>query len=330
MKQRSLYIAFLVIVLAIAIISIIGILTARRTTPPLQGTIEASEVRVSGKLAGRVSEIYVRKGDWVSRGDTLIAIHSPEAEALHSQAVALEKAALAQSNKVDEGARIEVIASAKQLWQGAKAQRNLAENTYRRVLRLWQDSVVSLQRKEEAEALYLSAKASESAAYEQYLLARKGAQKQDKESARYMADAAASGVNEVEAALHDAHLTSPAEGIVSEIYPTDGELVGVGTPLLSIVELNEPYAVFNVREDMMPHFWLGRIIYGDVPAIATENIEWEVFYIAPLGNYATWRTSHLAEGYDMRTFEIHARPVKHIERLYPGMSVLVTMDNIER
>ena len=78
MKQRSLYIAFLVIVLAIAIISIIGILTARRTTPPLQGTIEASEVRVSGKLAGRVSEIYVRKGDWVSRGDTLIAIHSPE------------------------------------------------------------------------------------------------------------------------------------------------------------------------------------------------------------------------------------------------------------
>ena len=330
MKQRSLYIAFVVIVLVIAILSVIGILTTRRTIPPLQGTIEASEVRISGKLAGRVSEIYVRKGDRVLRGDTLIAIHSPEAEALHSQAIALENAALAQSNKVDEGARSEVIASAQQLWQGAKAQRTLAENTYQRVLRLWQDSVVSLQRKDEAEALYLSAKAAESAAYEQYLLARKGAQKQDKESARYMADAATGGVNEVEAVLHDAHLTSPTEGIVAEIYPKGGELVGVGTPLLSIVEIDEPYAVFNVREDMMPHFWLGRTIRGNVPAIATNDIEWTVFYIAPLGDYATWRTSHLAEGYDMRTFEVHARPVGHIDGLYPGMSVLVTMEDDER
>lgn len=330
MKQKSLYIAFLVVILTIALLSVIGILTARRNIPPLQGTIEATEVRISGKLAGRVSEIYVRKGDWVSRGDTLIAIHSPEAEAIHSQAVALEKAALAQSNKVDDGTRSEVIASAKQLWEGAKAQRTLAENTYKRVLRLWQDSVVSLQRKEEAEALYLSAKASESAAYEQYLLARKGAQKQDKESARYMADAAAGGVNEVEAVLHDAYLTSPTEGVVAEIYPTDGELVSIGTPLLSIIEINEPYAVFNVREDMMPHFWLGRTIQGNVPATATTNIEWTIFYIAPLGDYATWRTSHLAGGYDMRTFEVHARPAERAKGLYPGMSVLITMENIKQ
>lgn len=330
MKQKSLYIAFLAIIFSIAILSIIGILTARRAIPPLQGTIEAPEVRISGKLAGRVSEIYVRKGDYVSRGDTLIAIHSPEAEALHSQAVALEKAALAQSNKIDEGARSEVIASARQLWEGAKAQRTLAEKTYQRVLRLWQDSVVSLQRKEESEALYLSAKAAENAAYEQYLLARKGAQEQDKESARYMADAAAGGVNEVKAVLHDAHLTSPADGVVAEIYPADGELAGIGTPLLSIVEVDKPYAVFNVREDMMPHFRLGRTIRGDVPAIATDNIEWTVFYIAPLGDYATWHTSHLAGGYDMRTFEVHARPVGHVKGLYPGMSVLVTMENVEQ
>ena len=330
MKHKSLYIAFLVVVLAIATLSVVGILTSRHTLPPLQGTIEAPEVRISGKLAGRVSEIYVREGDRVSVGDTLISIHSPEAEALHSQALAIENAALAQSDKVDEGARSEVIASAKQLWQGAKAQRTLAENTYQRVLRLWQDSVISLQRKEEAEALYLSAKAAESAAYEQYRLARKGAQKQDKESARYMADAAAGGVGEVEAVLSDAHLVSPTEGVVAEIYPTEGELVGVGTPLLSIVELGAPYAVFNVREDMMPHFWLGRTLRGDVPAIATTDIEWDVVYIAPLGDYATWRTTHLAGGYDMRTFEIHARPVGDIEGLYPGMSVLVTMESIER
>ncbi|MBO5882471.1 MAG: biotin/lipoyl-binding protein [Alistipes sp.] len=330
MKQRFSFVAFIVVVLAIAVLSIVGILTARHTVPPLQGTIEAREVRISGKLAGRVGDIYVAEGDRVVPGDTLIAIYSPETEALYNQAVALENAAMAQSDKVDGGARSEVIASARQLWQGAAAQRALAENTYHRVVRLWQDSVVSLQRKEEAEALYLSAKAAEGAAHEQYMLACSGAQREDRESARYMADAAAGGAGGVEALLHDAHLISPTEGVVVEIYPAEGELVGIGTPLLSIVVVDEPYAVFNVREDMMPHFWLGRIIRGAVPAIATTDIEWEVYYISPLGSYATWRTSHLAAGYDMRTFEVRARPVDNIEGLYPGMSVLVNMESIER
>ncbi|MBO5901728.1 MAG: efflux RND transporter periplasmic adaptor subunit [Alistipes sp.] len=330
MKQRFSYIAFWVIVLAIATLSIVGILASHHSTPPLQGTVEAPEIRISGKLAGRVAEICVREGDNISEGDTLIVIHSPETEALHSQAVALEGAAIEQSNKVDEGARSEVIASAEQLWQGAKAQRTLAENTFHRVVRLWQDSIVSLQRKEEAEALYLSASAAERAAFEQYLLARKGAQKQDKESAHYMAAAAASSVSGVEAVLRDAHLRSPTNGIVAEIYPAEGELVGIGTPLLSIVDIAKPYAVFNVREDMMPRFKLGQRIRCDVPAIATPNIEWEICYIAPLGSYATWRSSHLAESYDMRTFEVHARPTKHVEGLYPGMSVLLTIENIEQ
>ena len=164
----------------------------------------------------------------------------------------------------------------------------------------------------------------------EYLLARKGAQKQDKESAHYIAAAAASSVSGVEAVLRDAHLRSPTNGIVAEIYPAEGELVGIGTPLLSIVDIAKPYAVFNVREDMMPHFRLGQRIRGDVPAIATPNIEWEICYIAPLGSYATWRSSHLAESYDMRTFEVHARPTKHVEGLYPGMSVLLTIENIEQ
>ena len=330
MKQKFPYIAFLVIVLTIAILSIIGILSSRHTTPPLQGFVEAPEIRISGKLAGRVAEICVREGDNISKGDTLIVIHSPETEALRSQAIALENAALEQSSKIDEGARSEVIASAQQLWQGATAQRTLSEKTYQRVLRLWQDSVVSLQRKEEAEALYLSAAAAERAAFEQYMLARKGAQKQDKASARYMADAAASSVSGVEAVLHDAHLTSPTKGVVAEIYPTQGELVSLGTPLLSIVDIDKPYAIFNVREDLMPHFRLGQTIRCNVPAIAAADIEWEIYYIAPLGSYATWRTTHLAGGYDMRTFEVHARPTEHVKGLYPGMSLLLTMESIER
>ena len=329
-KEKYLALAFVAIVIALVIFSVVGLLTARNTPPLLQGTIEAPEVRISGKLPGRVSKIYVSEGEWVAEGDTLISINSPEAEAKYLQARAIEDAARAQSDKVDKGTRHEIVASAKEVWQGAKAQRTLAESTYRRLERLWKDSVVSLQRKEEAEALYLSARAAERAAYEQYRMAKQGAQAEDKESARYMADAAEGGTMEVEAVLGDSHLVAPLSGVVAEIYPEVGELVGTGTPLLSIVELSAPYAVFNVREDMMPHFWLGRTLRGDVPAIATTDIEWQVFYIAPLGSYATWNTTHPDKEYNMRTFEIHARPVGDIEGLYSGMSVLIKTENIER
>ncbi len=329
-KEKYLALAFVAIVIALVIFSVVGLLTARNTPPLLQGTIEAPEVRISGKLPGRVSKIYISEGEWVTEGDTLISIHSPEAEAKYRQARAIEDAARAQSDKVDKGTRHEIVASAKEAWQGAKAQRTLAESTYRRLERLWKDSVVSLQRKEEAEALYLSARAAERATYEQYQMAKQGAQAEDKESARYMADAAEGGTMEVEAVLGDSHLVAPSSGIVAEIYPEVGELVGTGTPLLSIVELSAPYAVFNVREDMMPHFWLGRTLRGDVPAIATTDIEWQVFYIAPLGSYATWNTTHPDKEYNMRTFEIHARPVGDIEGLYSGMSVLIKTENIER
>lgn len=329
-KEKYLALAFVAIVIALVIFSVVGLLTARNTPPLLQGTIEAPEVRISGKLPGRVSKIYISEGEWVAEGDTLISIHSPEAEAKYRQARAIEDAARAQSDKVDKGTRHEIVASAKEVWQGAKAQRTLAESTYRRLERLWKDSVVSLQRKEEAEALYLSARAAERAAYEQYRMAKQGAQAEDKESARYMADAAEGGTMEVEAVLGDSHLVAPSSGIVAEIYPEVGELVGTGTPLLSIVELSAPYAVFNVREDMMPHFWLGRTLRGDVPAIATTYIEWQVFYIAPLGSYATWNTTHPDKEYNMRTFEIHARPVGDIEGLYSGMTVLIKTENIER
>lgn len=329
-STKIMTIAFVVVLLLIVALAVVGILTARPSVTILQGSIAAPEVRISGKLPGRVSKIYVSEGEWVESGDTLIAIHSPEAEAKYSQALALEGAAKAQSKKVDDGTRKEVIATAQEAWQGAKAQLSLAKKTYLRMESLWRDSVVSLQRKEEAEALYLSARAAERAAYEQYKMAKRGAQSEDKASARYMAEAAEGGVVEVEAVLSDSHLMAPSGGVVAEIYPAEGELVATGTPLLSIVDLTAPYAIFNIREDMMPLFRLGSVLRGSVPAIDTFDIEWEVYYIAPLGDYATWNSSHLSEGYDMRTFEIHLRPREEIEGLYPGMSVLVSLDEVER
>lgn len=329
MKNKSnnfIGIAFFVIIAFCIVISLIVILSPHHQPIILQGTVEAPEVRVAGKLTGRVEIICVAEGDEVSVGDTLIVIHSPEMEAQRIQAEALKASATAQSRKIKGGTRPEVVASAKQAWKSATAQRRLAEKSYERIAHLWADSVVSLQRKDEAHALYQSALATEQVAKQQYLLAKRGAQSEDKESAEQMAIAAEGTVEAVDAILQDSHLLSPTNGTVAQIYPEVGELVTIGTPLATIVELSSPYAIFNIREDYMPYFSLGERFWGKVPALGGETIEWEVYYISPLGNYATWRTTRQMSGYDMRTFEIHARPTIVAEGLLPGMSVIVQIE----
>ena len=320
----ALTVVFIVIVATIVVISVWGISTSRHRQTIIQGTIEAEQVRISGKLPGRIGAFYVSEGDHVEVGDTLVSILSPEVEAKRSEAVAIAKATRAQSRKIDHGTRSEVVGAAKQLWQSAKAQRELAQQTYGRIKRLWADSVVTLQRKEEAEAMWKSAVAMERAAKQEYLMALRGAQKEDKESARSVAVAADDVVEQVDAVLEDAFLTAPIAGEVAVIYPNVGELVGTGTPIMSIVPLDEVYAVWNIREDWMPEFRMGDTLCGRVPAIAAEGVEFCINYISPLGSYATWKTTGDVGGYDMRTFEVHARPLCTVaEGLRPGMSVLI-------
>lgn len=324
----ALAVVFVVILALIVAVSIWGIHTSRHRPEILQGTIEADPVRISGKLPGRIGWLYVSEGDEVSAGDTLVHILSPEAEAKRSEAVAMARAAQAQSHKVDGGVRKEVIRAAKQMWHSAKAQRELAEQTYGRIQRLWADSVVTLQRRDEAEAMWKSAVAVEKAAREEYLLALKGAQKEDKVSAQSVATAAGDVVEQVDAVLEDALLCSPVNGQVAVIYTHEGELVGTGTPIMSIVTLSEAYAVWNIREDKMPLFPLGTILRAAIPALALEDVEFRVDYISPLGSYATWKSTGEVGSYDMRTFEIHAHPTCKVKGLRPGMSVLVDLSQM--
>ena len=261
-------------------------------------------------------------------GDTLVIINSPEAVAKYEQVNAMENIAVFQNQKIDEGTRKQIIESFLQLWNKSKSDLQLAKTTYDRIRTLYKDSVVTSQRKDEVEALYKAAVANEQAAYQQYQMALDGAQKQDKESARSLVEAARGSVNEVEALLQDARLTAPESGQISSIYPKRGELVGAGTPIMSLVVLNDAHVVLNVREDLLPHFKIGEIFRGDVPAINKKRIEFKTNYISPLGSYATWKSTKQTGSYDLRTFELHALPVSQVEGLRPGMSVLVNMNEL--
>ena len=310
--KRYLSVAFVVVLAIVIVVSLIGMILLKKKPVILQGQIEATEIRISGKLPGRIDTFLVKEGQNVRQGDTLVVINSPEALAKYQQVNAMENIAKYQHQKVDEGTRKQIIASLQQLWNKSKSDLQLAKITYDRVNALYKDSVVTSQRKDEVEAMYKAAEAAERAAYSQYQMAVDGAQIQDKESARSL----------VAALLQDARLTAPESGQISAIFPKRGELVGAGMPIMNLVVLDDVHVVLNVREDRLPLFKMGGTFVADVPAIDKKDIEFKINYISPLGSFATWKSTKQTGSYDLRTFEIHALPVEKVEGLRPGMSVL--------
>lgn len=324
-NRKALSIAFIILLAAVVVFTTLGVIFIKKQPLVLQGQAEATEIRISGKLPGRIDAFTVKEGDWVNKGDTLVIINSPVVEAQYRQVEALKQVAVEQNKKIDAGTRKQIIASALQMWNGAKSELSLAEITYKRILALYNDSIATSQRKDEAEAIYKTAHAAERTAYEQYQLALSGAQQEDKASAESLVNAATGSVDQVNALLVDSRLVAPEAGQIGTIYPKRGELVAPGTPIMSLIVLSDIHIVLNIREDLMPSFKMNGKFKGDIPAIAAKNVEFEIYYISPLGSFATWKSTKQVGSYDMRTFEIHARPTSVVDNLRPGMSILVTM-----
>ena len=319
-SNKTISIAFIVVLIVTIGVSVIGMSLMSRQPMVLQGQVEATEIRISGKLPGRVDSFLVQEGDWVKAGDTLVVINSPTIEAKYRQVNALEQVAQEQNKKIDAGTRRQIIATALQLWNKTQSDLTLAQTTYQRILTLYKDSVVTSQRKDEVEAMYKAAQAAERAAYQQYQMAVDGAQSEDRAAARSLVDAARSTVDEVSALLVDSRLTAPEDGQIATIFPKRGELVAPGTPIMS---LSDAHVVLNIREDLMPQFKMGGTFKADIPALGKKDIEFRIYYISPLGSFATWKSTKQTGSYDMQTFEIHARPVQAVEGLRPGMSAIV-------
>lgn len=326
-NRKRLAIAFIAILSGVVLITVIGMLFTKKPPLTLQGEVEATEIRISGKLLGRIDSFLVREGDIVRKGEELVVINSPIVEAQYRKSEALHRAAQEENRKLDVGTRRQVVESAYQMWQSAKSQAELAEKTYRRVLTLYRDSVVARQRYDEAEAAMRSTASAERAAYEQYQMAVEGAQREDRIAGKSLVEVAASGVDEVQALLVDARLSAPADGQIAAIFPKQGELVAPGAPIMSLVVIDDCYIVFNVREDLMPHFRMGGHFTVRIPALGRDDVELEVYYISPLGSFATWKSTKEAGSYDMRTFEVKLRPLSPIEGLRPGMTTILLIDN---
>lgn len=311
-NNKSISIAFVIILAATVIISLAGILLMSRQPLVLQGQVEATEIRISGKLPGRVDSFLVQEGDWVKAGDTLVVINSPTIEAKYRQVNALEQVAQEQNKKIDAGTRRQIVATARQLWNKTQSDLALAKTTYQRIVTLYKDSVVTSQRRDEVEAMYKAAQAAERAAYEQYQMAVDGAQSETvPRPAAWWKRREAPSMKSPPPRRLPSHRSRRRPD--SHHLPKTRRAGGPGTPIMSLVVMDDAHVVLNIREDLMPQFKMGGTFRADVPAIDGKDIEFRIYYISPLGSFATWKSTKQTGSYDMQTFEIHARPTQQVE-----------------
>lgn len=320
--NRVLMTTMAVVLLAVAVIAIIGFVFLNRPDDLVEGQVEGTTVRISGKMPGRVIEFYVEEGDTVVAGDTLVHIHSAIVEAQLTEAEAMQEVARAQNRKVDAGTRRQIIQAAADMVSQAEAAVEIARKTYDRMENLCREGVVSQQKRDEAKAAYDASVAALNTARSNLSLAREGAQSEDKESTAALVQAAGGGVSQVKAVLADSYLTAPFDGTIDEIYPEPGELVAMGTPIMSLLRTDKRWITFNVREELLNELKMGSEIEVMIPALGQKHIKVKIYYIRDMGSYATWRSTKSNGSWDSRTFEIKARPVEEVEGLRPGMSAV--------
>lgn len=312
--------AFTIVVIVVAVIGFVCF--GNNDDNFIQGEVEVSEYRVSSKLPGRIAEICVTEGDFVHKGDTLAILDVPEVEAQKRAAEATQDAAKAVSDMADNGARKEQIQAAYQLWQQAVAASDIAEKTYKRLQNLYNEGVISAQKRDEAFAAYKATQAQVLAAKSQYDMAKSGARNEERKAASNQANAAKNATDVVKSLLRETVQIATADGEVSEIFPKVGELVGLGSPIMSISEMNDMWGTFNIREDQLNGMKVGDTFKAYCPAFDKE-IEMKVYHIKDQGSFAVWKATKTNGQYDIKTFEVKARPSKPVEGLRPGMTLII-------
>lgn len=312
--------AFTIVVIVVAVIGFVCF--GNNDDNVIQGEVEVSEYRVSSKLPGRIAEICVTEGDFVHKGDTLAILDVPEVEAQKRAAEATQDAAKAVSDMADNGARKEQIQAAYQLWQQAVAASDIAEKTYKRLQNLYNEGVISAQKRDEAFAAYKATQAQVLAAKSQYDMAKSGARNEERKAASDHANAAKNATDVVKSLLRETVQIATADGEVSEIFPKVGELVGLGSPIMSISEMNDMWGTFNIREDQLNGMKVGDTFKAYCPAFDKE-IEMKVYHIKDQGSFAVWKATKTNGQYDIKTFEVKARPSKPVEGLRPGMTLII-------
>ena len=326
-KGKGFVVTIVIVILLAFCLVMVNRYYSRRNIGVIEGRIEAEEYYASSKVAGRIDQIYIAEGDWVEQGELLYTISTPELDAKLIQVEALRQEAEAINAQVDMGARWEQIDAAEAMLLQAKAGRELAERGFERVSELFNRGVVPRQQYDEAKANLRAMSATEQAARAQYDLVVAGATWEQREAISAKVTQAQGAVDEVDSYMLDAYVYAPTSGRVSIVAAHEGELVGVGYPVVTILDIASCWATFNIREDRLHGVDVGDSFTGYLPALEQE-CSFEIYYIASEADFATWNSTRAKGGFDLRSFEVRARPVDGNVAVLPGMSVIVRGDKL--
>ncbi|ERJ71009.1 auxiliary transport protein, membrane fusion protein family protein [Prevotella disiens JCM 6334 = ATCC 29426] len=321
-QHNNILLAIIGFATVVVLVAVIGYFTLGKEEEVIQGEIEVSEYRVACKLPGRITELRVKEGDMVHKGDVLAVVEIPEANAQEKVAEATANATEALSDLTQAPNREEIIKTAYSIYQQALTANDVAQKTYGRLQRLFNEGVVSAQKRDEAEAAFLTTKSAVEVALSQYELAKSGKREETKQLAKSQAKAAREVVQVVKSVLKETVQRATADGEVSTIYPKVGELVGLGSPIMSIAMTNDVWATFNIREDQLKGMKIGSRVKAYIPAFGKE-IDFQVTAIKDQGTYAVWKATKSTGQYDLKTFQVKAKPLQRIDGLRPGMSVIL-------
>ena len=321
-QHKNVLLAVLAFTVVVAVVGLIGFFTLSDDDDIIQGQIEVTEYRVSSKVPGRILELRVKEGDYVKVGDTLAIIDAPDVMAKMTQAQGAENAAAAMSEMAENGARKEQVRGAYEVLQQAKAGLEIAEKSYQRVQRLFDEGVMTAQKRDEAFANYKPMEAQVKAAQSQYDMVSNGARREERRAAAAQVERSRGAVAEVGSYINETIQRAQVEGEISEVYPHMGELIGTGSPIMSISVLNDIWGTFNIREDQLGGMKVGDEITAYVPAF-DKNVRMKIYFIKDQGSYAVWKATKAKGQYDLKTFEVRAKPLDKMEGLRPGMSLVI-------
>lgn len=289
----------------------------------LQGQVEAKQINVASKIPGRIDSVLVEEGDYVEANQVLAIISTPEIDSELEQMESLRSAAEAVDQRVDKGARTQEIQALYNVWQQAVAAKELANKTYQRLDNLYKEKVIAAQQRDEAYTQYQVALNAESAAKANYEMIKSGARPEDKRVAKAQVNQAQGAVKTVSILKGEGHVKAPRKGVILTIMPNAGEIVNMGYPIVNLIDIDDIWVYFNIKENLLSKFQMGNQFDAIIPGLDNKKVRLEVRYVAAQGDFATWNATKSMGDFDMRTFLIKAYPTQKVEGLRPGMSALV-------
>jgi len=295
----------------------------RRQPPTVTGLVDATEIDVASKIPGRVKELSVREGDRVEAGQALVTIESQEVAAKIDQVKAAVSGARARLSLARHGARAEEKDQARRALDTARAQLELAQKAYDRASALLRTETITQAVFDDADFKHKAAQDQLAMAQARYDVVMKGARSEELEALEALVHQGEGSLAEVESYGRETVQTAPIGGEVAKVLVHRGELAATGYPILTLVDRADSWAAFPVREDLLADLKVGTRLDVQVPALR-RTLAMTVYSVAPMGDFATWRSTGEKGSFDLKTFEVRARPEKPDPDLRPGMTARFT------